>query len=141
MANLPSVRRITREDLRGAPEWVNNLLLPLNSFMESVYSALDQNLTLGDNVSAAVTSISFKTRSDYGTASPLTDGFEMQTLANPLRYRPKAVAIGGVVEKEKFSILTDPVYLHWEYLNGQIRIKYVAGLQPSKKYDINLLIF
>lgn len=141
MARLPPVRRITKEDLRNAPDWVDYLLTPLNTFFESVYSALDNNLTLSDNVAGAVSTISFTTKSTYGTTTPLTDGFEMQTLTNPLRYKTKAVTVGQIIEKEKFSIITNPVSLHWDYLNGQIRIKYITGLEASKKYEVNLLIF
>jgi len=142
MAGLPPIRRITKEDLRDAPEWVTFLLYPLNTFMESVYSALDANLTLGDNISGCGSCfISFKTRSDYGTASPLTDGFEMQTVSSPLKYKPKSVVAGQVTEIDKYSVITDPVTIHWDYLNGLIRVKYVTGLTASKKYRINLLIF
>lgn len=140
MASLPPVRRITKEDLRDAPDWINNLLYPLNTFMEAVYSALDANLTLGDNVAGAVSTISFTTRTDYLTASPLTDGFVTQNVSNPLKYKPRAVIVGQVIETEKFKTITDPVNIHWDYLNGSIRIKYVTGLEVSKKYEINLLV-
>lgn len=142
MASLPPIRRITKEDLRDAPDWVQFLLYPLNTFMGSVYSALDANLTLGDNVagSGSIT-LSFKTRSDYLTASPLKDGWESQNVASPMRYKPKNVVIGQLSETEKYSIITEPVSLHWDYLNGSIRVKYISGLQPSTKYKVSLLIF
>lgn len=140
MASLPPVRRITKEDLRDAPDWITHLLYPLNTFMEAVYSALDANLTLGENVAGAISTLSFKTRSDYLTASPLEDGFETQTVTNPLKYKPRSVTVGQVIEKEKYTTITDPVNIHWDYLNNSIRIKYVSGLEASKKYEINLLV-
>jgi hypothetical protein len=141
MASLPPVKKITKEDLRDAPSWVTYLLNPLNTFMESVYSALDSNLTLGDNISADIVTISFKTRSDYGTTTPLTDGWEVQKVKSTTRYRPKSVVVGGIVDKEKFSTITSNIFVHWEFLNGFINIKYITGLEASKKYEVNLLIF
>ena len=142
MAGLPPIRRITKEDLRDAPDWVNFLLYPLNSFMESVYSALDANLTLGDNIAGCGScTLSFKTRSDYSTALVKKDGWELQTLSNPIRYKPTNVVIGNIIEKEGFSVITEPVNVFWDYLNGSIRVKYITGLQDSTKYEISLLIF
>lgn len=153
--------------------------------MESVYSALDRNLTLGANVSASVTKINFTTRIGYGVTPWLAnqtytvgvvvsyggavytcltantdaawtvgkwtlqttagvnklDNWEIQTVTNPMKFRPQSVLVGQVIEKDKFKTITDPVSLHWDFLDGSIRVKYITGLEASKKYEISLLIF
>ncbi len=38
MAKIPAVKSIRIEDISPeAPQWINNLLSPLNSFMENIY--------------------------------------------------------------------------------------------------------
>lgn len=140
MASLPPSKRITKEDLKGSPDWVTQLLTPINSFFESVYSALDKNLTLGDNLSGNIVSIKVNTKTTYGTI-PLADNWEIISTTNPLKIRPRSVVLGQIVETEKFSTLTSPIQIHWDYLNNSIRVRYISGLAASTKYDINLLVF
>ena len=71
----------------------------------------------------------------------LKDGWVVQSVANPMKYKPSAVTVGQVIEKEKYTVITDPVTIHWDFLNGSIRIKYMTGLESSTKYEVKLLIF
>ncbi len=57
MSAAPSPTRLTREDLPGAPEWVERLLLAVNPFMEATADGLTNALTFGDNHAAQVTTI------------------------------------------------------------------------------------
>ena len=41
---LPIQKRILREDLKDAPDWVVNIIGPLNNFMETIYQALNKNI-------------------------------------------------------------------------------------------------
>ena len=130
-----------REDFKDAPEWITGLLTPLNSFMSSVYYALDKDITFQENISAAIKEIKFTTRSDYSSADPKTDGWVIQQVYNPLRIKPSGVHIVRVIDLTAYSVVTDPVTLFWDYLDGYIKIKYVTGLADSNKYQLNLLIF
>lgn len=56
---LPAQRKILREDLKGAPEYVNGIIDPVNSFMESTYQALNKNLTLNENIASFVKEITY----------------------------------------------------------------------------------
>jgi hypothetical protein len=139
MAELPSIKRIVREDIKNAPDWIESLIGPLNSFMEEVYNALDRDLTIGQNLRGAIKSINFKTRSSYGTA-PVADNWEVQKIANPMQVKPQLVVIGDITDKDTFLPITSNVSLSWDFLDGTIRINYVAGLQANKRYEIKLLI-
>ena len=123
-----------------APDWMDPLILQLNSFMGSLYHALDNDLTINDNIAMSLKQISFTTRSDYTTASPLESGFEVKKIANPLRTKPVGVLLVKTVDLEQYKTITDTVSIHWDYLDGYINIKYVAGLKDSNKYELNLLI-
>jgi len=130
-----------REDLKDAPDWIVNLLTPLNSFMSSVYYALDNDLTFTENIASSVKTISFTTRSDYSSASPVSDGFDTQNVFNPLKSKPVSVQIVKITDLTNYNIITNAVTLYWEYLDGYIKIKYCTGLADSTKYELNLLIF
>ena len=54
MSALPPIKRITKEDLREAPNWIDRLLIPLNQFFDSVYGALNRNLTFEENIRCQV---------------------------------------------------------------------------------------
>ena len=56
MANLPSIRRILTESFPGV-SWISTLLSPINAFFEGVYTALNNELTIGQNMNGVVKSI------------------------------------------------------------------------------------
>lgn len=141
MSKLPTIKALTREDLKDAPDWIIGLIDPLNSFMRSTYAALDRDITFTENIASALKEISFTTRSDYLTATPLDSGFDIQQIYNPLRVKPTAVHLGKIVDLTGYKVITNPVFIYWEFLDGYIKIKYVTGLAPSNKYQLNLLIF
>jgi len=140
MAKLPTINTLRREDMPDAPDWVTPLLTQLNSFMGSVYYALDKDITVNENLAMYAKQIKFTTRSDYTTATPTEDGFETQKIYNPLKSKPLGVHLVKIVDLTSYTIITDPVSIFWDYLDGYINIKYVTGLTNSNKYELNLLI-
>jgi len=140
MARLPSINSLRKEDMPNSPEWIDPMLQQLNSFMSSVYHALDNDITINDNIAASLKQISFTTRSDYSTAVVKTDGFEVQKIANPLRSKPVGVLMVKIVDLVNYKTITDPVNIHWDFLDGYINIKFITGLIDSNKYEVNVLI-
>ena len=140
MAELPSIKRLVREDIPNAPEWIGQVIDPLNTFMEEVYYALDRDLTINQNIRGTIKTITLTTKSTYGNA-PKTDNWDIQKITDPIGVKPEVVALGSVVNKDSFATITDPVYVSWDWYNSQIRINYIAGLAASTKYEIKLLIF
>jgi hypothetical protein len=116
------------------------MLSQLNAFMSSVYYALDKDITINENVAASIKQISFTTRTDYSSASPVKDGFALQKIYNPLKTKPVGVHLIKITNLTSYKIMTDPVTIHWDYLDGYINIRYVTGLEDSNKYELNLLI-
>jgi len=140
MAKLPSINSLRKEDMPNSPDWIDPLLTQLNSFMGSVYRALDNDITVNDNIAASLKQISFTTRSDYTSASPVENGFEVQKIANPLRKKPVGVMLVKTVDLTHYKTITNPVNIYWDFLDGYINVKYVTGLIDSNKYELNLLI-
>lgn len=133
MAKLPPNKRITREDLKDAPEWIDRLLDPLNSFMEAVYAALDRDLTIGDNVSGETKVFQIK-----AGALATDNTFTFTTTA---KRTPKHVIPTRV---EKVAVVYEPlgvvVGIDWRFDAGQIIIDAIAGLTTGSTYNITLLV-
>lgn len=141
MAKLPNQKRILREDLKEAPNWIERLITPLNSFMESVYYALNKNITFNENIACQIKTINFTTNSDYSTASPVVNGFTQLQFRHSLRTRPQGVIIMQTIKKESsYVAITEAVTLDWYENNGIIYINYISGLEDSQEYDIKLLV-
>lgn len=131
---LPQVKRILREDLKGAPDWVTFLIEPINSFIETVYLSLNKNITFQENILSNIKDITFRTTSAYPTMEPIS-----------FRSNLKSRAIGLIVisayEKDTYVPAAGPVYAAWTEVNGSIEIQTIAGLAQSKVYEIRFLVF
>ena len=69
MTKLSSLRRISREDLQGAPEWVEPLLQASNEFQEQATSSLGRDLLVGRMVQADLVHATEKIlKNPYGNA-------------------------------------------------------------------------
>jgi hypothetical protein len=101
MSAPPQTSRITREDLKDAPAWVDTLLQVLNPALDRTSTALTRGLSLADNLNATVVTVDV-----VGPLNPWTDA----TLQNswvkypdvfaPIGYRieaPRRVNLRGVV--------------------------------------------
>lgn len=77
---IDAIKRISREDLGGAPsdDWIDKLLDPVNSVSENVVQALRGNLGFTDNTNSGFKEVD------------LTHATETR-VANPLKVRPKGI--------------------------------------------------
>jgi hypothetical protein len=135
MAFLPTVKSIRREDIGPeAPAWVDNLLGPLTTFMEAIYSALNRQLTLQENIACTIRDFSFTTSSTYNTGD-----FTAINFPSGLRTKPIGCMILQITNANA-SVITSAVSLSWEDLSGNIKINYVSGLANSNQYNMRLLV-
>jgi len=136
MAVLPATKKITRADLGGndIPEWVDNLLEPLNSFIEQIYTSFNRNITLPENVASQIISLQIITTANYNSGEFPSVNFK-RTLARKVNL----LIIGKAVESQN-SIFTNGVFPTWEDNNGTINIKYISGLENSKTYNFTFLL-
>ena len=132
---LPTQKKILREDLKGAPNWVGIIIDTLNSFMESVYQSLNKNITLQDNIASFVKEI------DYNTVTTYPTGQQSITFNNALKSRPIGVQVLQAYDKDSYTPAAGPVYTPWTENNGVITITTITGLDPDKSYLIRLLIY
>jgi hypothetical protein len=140
MAKLPTTKKILREDLKDAPGWIDRLLSPLNSFMDSIYYALDKNITFTENIACTIKKVEFTTLPTYGTGN-LTDHWQVQRFTHNLKNKPFGISLEKVEQKSNtYAVITNPVFIDWSEGNGIITLNYVTGLEPSSTYILTLLV-
>jgi len=130
MALLPKISKLQAEDFdKDQRKWIGKLLQPLNSFMQSVVSALDKNITVNQNMQGQIRSIS------------VTGGTGVSFKYSPAQ-RPAVLTIGKVIDLTGAAI-TDPVVCSdWEDDGaGNITVKSISNLVSGRKYTITFLIF
>lgn len=132
---LPFTKKILKEDLKGAPSWVNSIVEPLNSFMESVYQLLNKNVTFTENFFSFVKEITYITPSTYPT------GVDNIQFINALKSKATGVIVAQAYEKSTYIAAPGPVYAPWVEDNSNIIISTITGLEASKTYLIRLIVF
>lgn len=135
MAKLPSTKRILKEDIPDAPGWTTRIIGPLNQLIESVYSALNKNITFRDNIDSQIKELDFQTPSDYSTK-----GFNKLQFQRLTRVRAEGVLVLQIFEKESNELVLEPVSIAWSEANNEIRVVYITGLKPDTKYRVSLLV-
>jgi hypothetical protein len=134
MAKLPTQKKILREDVKGAPDWINSVIGPINSFMENVYTALNKNVTFSENIASFIKEITVTTPSGYPTMDDIEFMSELKTKA-------LGVTVMQAYEKSTYAPAPGPVYAPWIEDNGSIILSQITGLEASKTYLIRLLVY
>lgn len=132
---LPIQKKILREDLKGAPDWINPLIDVLNSFMGSVYTSLNRNITFNDNIA------SFEKELVYNTPSTYPSGMDPVEFLSQLKTKARAVILEQAYDRSNYVAATGPVYVPWVENNGSIILSTIQGLEASKSYVIRVLVF
>ncbi len=135
MSKLPQQRKIVKEDIKEAPSWIDGVINPVNSFMESVYNSLNRNITLRDNVAAFVKEVVYRTPSTYPT------GVETIKIQSELKSKAIGLQVLQAYDRNLYVAAPGPVYIPWvEEVDG-ISIGTITGLEASKVYVIRFCVF
>jgi hypothetical protein len=137
MASLPTIKRIQRQDMgSNIPEWVDGLLSPLNQFMEEIYSAMNRNLTIPENVKGQFIELEFKTLANYTNQSAFTE----LTVLNKTGQKLRALLLSQITKKTNPRHNFTTVNINWvDNNNGTITIYFISGLENSTDYKVVLL--
>lgn len=129
---LPIQKKILREDLPGAPDWVIQLIGPINNFMETIYQALNKNID-ETNLLSLVKDVTVVIPSTYPT-SMTTIKFQ-----NTLKVRATGCVILQVLDKATYLPVatSNPA---WVDNNGTIEISHIDGLTAGKTYIIRFRV-
>ncbi len=132
---LPQSKKILKEDVKDAPSWVDNIIGPINSFMETVYQAMNKNITLSENIASFLKEITYTTPSTYPS------GVDNVEILNTLKSRAIGVMVMQAYEKNTYIPAAGAVYVPWVESNTNIVISTITGLAASKTYIIRLLVY
>lgn len=165
MAGIPKFQKIQVDDLGDPnnpdelPQVVRRLTAQVSLVMETLYEALNKNVTFSENIDSEYKTFTFTTPANYYVgqttelagspqavvvASEPSGAFDEITLPITLRQRRvSAVFIAQVFEVGSLTSVTtiDPVSVDW-YDNGggEVVIKRISGLENNKQYTVTLLI-
>lgn len=136
---LPTFRRFSSADVPTAPNWISNIFGPLNLFCEQTVLTLNKNLLIGSNVQGQMHSTKFTTLSSYalGNFTPIV--FQYTGGGQPSN------ALIGQISRSDGVMITSAVMISDWFLNintspATVTIRYIAGLDASKTYNVNLLV-
>lgn len=122
--------QLSRQDFPDAPNWITNLLYPIQLFFNNITNALQNNLTLQDNISCVINQIT------------MTAGATDANNTAQFRY-----TLGRVpVEMSCYATRTDGVYdiiypqVSWNLVNANIVINGIKGLTPSVQYNLTFVV-
>lgn len=134
MASLPQIRRFSREDYPEAEAWFERFISTLNQFTESVYYALDRQLTFQENFRAQIRTQEFRTPSTYPTA------FTAVRFSVGATTVVQGVVLLALRELPNAEPITSAVSIDWQLVNGVVSIRHVAGLTADTDYQLSILI-
>lgn len=148
MAKLPPIKRLLLQDFVSQSQWIGGLLQNLNAFMDNVYGALNQTLTLTDNSTGALLSVTL-TQLPSSTA-PVKVQWTKPSI-------PTAVLIGSVVQRTvalsnsmttSGTVLTAAPGLEWQFVSNStgnyIYITNTVGFPTpttAVTIDLQLVVF
>ena len=138
---LPQFTRISREDLgQGVPNWVDKIIGPINDFMNQCWIAFNNNITIGQNVTGSIQTLTIQTPTDYGAPNY---NFPNTVFSWPFTKPVQAVLIAAVRQtsgSNQYVIQHTPVFLDWQQLSAnQVKINYVSGLLANTQYNVTIM--
>jgi len=136
MAKLPSFRRIFIGDFSPEEQpLVNKLAATINQGLEVVYSVLNNNISISDNMAATVKEI--QVRVDAAGNPIGTTGF-------PLTFKGNAKGI-LVLRAENLSDTstypTSQPFCSFTQAGPTLFISHISGLQANQNYRLTLVAF
>ena len=133
MASLPTVKRLTREDFKEAPEWITRLLFWLNNFYDSVFSALNKNLDFAANITSQEQNFEI-----IGGASPSANTIQFSLKMNR---KPRGLVKLKVTQRSgNYVAIGSAVDIEWREESGIVYITSVTGLTNGTTYDFKVLL-
>jgi hypothetical protein len=124
-----SSQKLSVEAFPEQANWISKLLTPLNSFISQVFSALQNNITVGDNLYQEIKTITF-----VNDAAAFPQSFSTKFL----KY-PEMVLVGSCISSLGLYPSAQPL-ITWSYADGVLKILSVSGLTANLKYSLKLLI-
>lgn len=131
MSKLPQLTKLRKDDLgNGLPPWMDKVIYSFNRLADSMYSALNNGLTVQENMKAEVFKI---------TIYPADLPYSMSA-----KYPITDLVVTSISEVSGSRVnFTSPVWADWVYdaSNTNVVLYNISGLTSGKQYKIRLMGF
>ena len=133
MAQPPKIKRLSREDFKEAPAWIDRLSYWLNILIEYVTLAFNKGITFDENIQSQI-----KTFSIVAGASASAN--TLSFLAD-MRVAPRGLILMRVVESVgNYTPIGAAVFIEWRYEAGTVFVTSITGLTSGHTYDFTVLL-
>lgn len=131
MGLLPPIKRFLTEDFPEQASWIGTLLYPLNQFLNTVYSNLNNGITLAQNMFAQIATLPIK-----GSSPTTSFTWKFQTAGSPI-----GVSVINVSLSSGTGSALGAVTCQWSYSAGIISISNITGLDSANSYNITFIVW
>jgi hypothetical protein len=129
----PKIKRLSREDFKEAPAWIDRLLYWLNVLIEYVTLAFNKNITFDENIQSQIKTFSL-------TAGAAASNNTIQFMAT-MAVVPRGLILMRVVDQVgNYTPVGAAVGIDWRYEAGNIFITSISGLTSGHVYDVTVLL-
>lgn len=131
MGTLPAIKRFLADDYPGdVQKWINTLLYPLNLLLNTLYANLNNGLTIAQNLTAQINTLSI-------TGSSPTTTFNWKFSGSGA---PSLVQIGNIqLTNGSIPSLTAAVMVLWNYNAGVVTVSLVGLPKSSTSYNVTFV--
>lgn len=137
MAKLPTLRRLFKNDFKPEySELVEKLIVSINNGFDNVYDALNNKITLRNNILCNIKDFSVQVSSAGIPLSSLVLNVDFKNNIN-------VVTVGRVDNiTNPLSYPSSGVTISWDQIAaGSIQIKHISGLTEGNTYNIRVVIY
>lgn len=115
---IGSITTLRSEDFPTQREWIGKLLFPINQFLLSATSAINGNITFGENIPCQTQALSFS----YGGESNFPMSFKWSLAPKPVELRVCSAYEDGI-----------PIIalVSWSYSEPQVSVAEILKLTSS----------
>lgn len=132
MGMLPSIKRFLTEDFPDQASWIGTLFYPLNEFLQTVYSNLNNGLTLSQNMLAQVVTLPIK-----GSSPTTSFSWNFSKSGNPIG----VTVVNALNTNGSGSGVLGAVSCQWSYSAGVISILNITGLNAANSYNVTFIVW
>lgn len=143
---MPPIKTILAQDFPASVQsWVGQALLyPLNLILNAIYSGMNNGFTFGENMLAAVNSVSIPVAASAYYQSP--QNFASAGPASVISWqwkfgtRPVGVYLVQISDTSSTPIpIQNAVTIDWSYNAGTVILNNITGLNASKSYSATFI--
>jgi hypothetical protein len=132
MGALPAIKRFLVDDFPEQASWIGTLLYPLNLLLNTVYSNLNNGITIAQNLTAQINTLAI-------TGSSPTTTFNWKFSGSGA---PSLVQIGNIkLPNGSIPTLTAAVMVLWSYDSGVVTVSLVGLPNNSTSYNVTFVTY